>query len=798
VNLARLLLRLFLGRRLPLTRGSRTVAGLRAPLRIHRDRWGIPCIEAGDDTDACFGMGFCHGQDRTFQLELLVRLIRGTLAELIGPMALPADRLSRRIGFRRSAQQQWPLVPSDLQEKIEAYARGVNAAHAAGLPRRPHEFVLLRNQPSTWEPADSLGVVNVISFTLCCNWDVELARLHILEKDGPEAVRALDPSYPEWLPATAPPGQPAGPGLDRLLEDLAVFLAAARIGGGSNNWAVAGSRTTTGRPILANDPHLTAALPAHWYLLQARTPTWAVAGASFLGGPAVLAGHNGHAAWGVTAACVDNTDLFVEQIGPDSASIRQGDGFVPCPVREETIAVRGEAAVTERVLVTPRGPIITPAVVSPGRALSLRATWLDARPYDGLLRLQWMRSFDELRRGLGPWPASSQNIAYADVTGAVGWKIVGQAPVRRKGKGILPMPGWDPEVGWEDDLIPAAEMPHLLNPECGFVATANNRPLPEGIGPYLGNDWMDGYRVAAIARNLAARRDWDVAAMQRLQMDQQALAWEDMRTAILAASDADPDTRIALELLRAWDGRVSVESTAAAVYELFLAEMIRRVAQTKAPRSADYAMGGRVSPLAAYNFFCYRRTGHLARLLRLQPKGWFSRSWPDEVADSLAAAVRLLRSRHGADSSSWGWGHIRPLTMHHPLGRGWLLSRIFNLDPVPYGGDADVINQGAALPLDPLGNVDNIASIRLVIDVGDWSASRFALPGGQSGNPLSPHYDDLFTLWLRGEGVAIPWTPDEVRAAARQTLELLPGRVAFVETSGERQVPTGQPHGGAE
>jgi penicillin amidase len=775
VNLPRLLLRLLLGRRLPVTSGSLTLSGLHAPLRIHRDRWGIAYVEAESDADVAFGIGFCHGQDRAFQLELLQRVARGTLAELVGGAALPIDRLARRIGFRYAALQQWNLIDGAVRESLEAYARGVNAGRTAGLPRRPHEFVLLRGQPTPWEPADSLGVVKIISFTLATNWDAELARLHLLEKDGPEALAALDPAYPDWLPVTTPPGQAAGPALDRLAEDLAAFQSVARTGGGSNNWAVAPSRTATGRPILANDPHLDARLPPHWYLLQARTPTFAVAGASFLGGPVVMSGHNGHAAWGVTAGCVDNTDLFIEQIGPDGASVRQGGGFVPCPVREEVIAVRGGEPVVERVLMTPRGPVITPAVDSPSVALSLRATWLDPLPAGGLLRLHHVRSFDELRHGLGPWPATSQNVAYADATGTIGWKLVGTAPRRRKGWGTLPLPGWDPACGWEDDPVPEADMPHAVNPPEGFVATANNKPQPDGVGPFLGTDWLDGYRVASIGRHLAARRDWDVASTLALQTDQQALAWEEIRAVVLAAPSAEADAKRALELLRGWDGRVAIDSPAAAVYELFLAEMVGRTARAKAPKSAAYALGRSLNPLTDFNFFCYRRTGHLVRLLRTQPAGWFARSWPEEIADGLAAAVRTLRTRYGDHTSGWAWGRIRPLVPQHPIGRKRFLDRVFNLGPVPFGGDADTINQGAALPLEPLADVDNIASVRVVIDVGAWHNSRFSLPGGQSGNPFSPHYADLFEVWQRGEGVPIAWTPEEVQTAATRTLELRPG-----------------------
>jgi penicillin amidase len=772
MNLPRLLFRLLLGRRLPRSRGTLTVPGLLAPLRIHRDRWGVPHVEAQNDADAYFGVGFCHGQDRAFQLELLLRIVRGTLSELVGPAALRVDRLARRIGFHHAARQQLPVLDADVRELLEAYARGVEAGASHGLPRRPHEFVLLRSRPTPWTPLDSLGVSKVISFTLCANWDAELARLHILAADGPEALAALDPTYPEWLPVTAPPQQAAGGSLDRLSQDVATFLQLTGAGGGSNNWAVAGSRTATGRPLLANDPHLNAALPCHWYLAHVRTPEWAAAGATFLGGPNVVAGHNGHAAWGVTAGLIDNTDLFREQIGPDGCSVRAGDRFVPCPVREEAIHVKGGATVTERVLLTPRGPVISPALDASDEALSLRALWLDPLPVRGLLTLHRARSFAEFRTELARWPLASQNVAYADADGTIGWRMLGQAPRRRKGWGLLPLPGWEPGAGWEPDPVPFEEMPHLVNPAGGFVATANTRPQPDGTGPYLSSDFIDGYRLKAINRQLASRADWDVPRTLALQTDQQDLSWEELRDVVLTAPADDLAARRGLELLNGWDGRMSVDSPAATVFQLFVVEMAGRVVRAKAPKGGGYALGKGFSPLTPYNFLCYRRTGHLVRLLRAQPAGWFGRPWPAEVADALAAVVRRLQEAHGSDADRWAWGRLRPLVMHHVLGRRF--RGVFNLGPVPCGGNTETINQASVLPLDPLAPADNIASLRVVVDVGAWDNSRFVLPGGQSGNPLSPHYGDLFPLWRRGEGIPIAWSEEEVRKATRETLELQP------------------------
>jgi penicillin amidase len=406
--------------------------------------------------------------------------------------------------------------------------------------------------------------------------------------------------------------------------------------------------------------------------------------------------------------------------------------------------------------------------------VSLRATWLERRPLLGMLGIHRARSFEEFRRGLAQWPALSANLVYADVTGAVGWQLVGEAPRRRRGWGTLPLPGWDPGVGWEDEPVPFDDMPHLADPPGGFVATANTRPLPEGEGPFLGVDWIDGYRLARIVEVLRGRHNWDVAGCQALQLDQYALPWAEMRDAVLAVPAADGAVGEALDLLRAWDGNLTAAAAAATVYELFVAGMAERVARAKAPRGYPWALGVGFNPLFPHGGFSVRRLGHLVRLLREQPPGWFARPWPDEMADALRGAVAQLVARCGADRARWGWGRARPLTLVHPFGERRALARVFNLGPMPWGGDAKTPSQAAALPSDPLGNPAFVATLRLVVDVGAWQNSRFVLAGGQSGNPLSPHYADQLPLWRRGEGVPIAWTEDEVRQATRAILELRP------------------------
>ncbi len=736
----------------PTTSGQIDVPAIGNRVLIRRDAYGVPHVDAATDRDAWFGLGFCQGQDRTFQLEVLLRLARGTLSEIIGPDALPVDRLSRRIGFRHIGADSLPLLDADLRSVLEGFAAGVTAGATRGLRRRPLEFTLLRCNPTPWEAADVAALLPLQSFLLASNWDQELARLQILRADGAGALRRLDPGHADWLPVTDPPGTPAGGAADRLAADLAALGNWAGLGGGSNNWAVSPGRTATGRPILANDPHLAPNLPPHWYLCHVSTPSWSVAGAALAGSPAVAAGHNGFAAWGVTAGLIDNTDLYVEEVSRDGRRVRHGAGWQDYEVRREVIPVRGGHPFVEDVLVTPRGPIVGPALEGEVGAISMQGTWMRPSRVRGLLAAPRVRSFDEFRSTFRHWPALPLNLAYADENGTIGWVLAGEAPRRRRGHGLVPMPGADPAAGWHDDPVPFDDMPHAVNPDTGWIATANNQPQPEGDGPFLGADWLDGYRVGRIGEALAARTDWDLDTTMRLQLDQQSLVWREMRDAVLA--HAPPHLH---DLLASWDGEVAAGSEAAAVFELFLAEMGRALAEEAAPNSVEWALGKGFTPVVPHTLFALR-AARLTRLVREQP-------------DLIGPAL----SKSAARAAGRSWGAIRPLTLIHPIGRRKPLDRIWNRGPFAWGGDANTVAQASPNPADPTdGTTVAIASLRMVVDVGAWERSRWVLPGGQSGNPFSPHYDDQLPLWRRGEGIPIAWDEPAVAAATLATLELTP------------------------
>lgn len=771
MNAPRALLRL-MGRRLPKTTGSVTVHGIERPVTIGRDRFGVPHITAHHDLDAWFGLGFCQGQDRAFQLETRLRLVRGTLAALVGGDAVALDRLSRRIDFAGSGRRSLTALDSEDRERVEAFAAGVRAGVAEGGGGRAHEFVLLRSSPSEFDAADAVGFLAVQAFSLASNWDTELARLRMLALDGPDAVAALHPPYPAGQPVSDRPGDTAVMVVDGLAADLALARDLFTAGGGSNNWAISGAKTASGRAIVANDPHLAPILPAHWYLARVVTPEWTVVGGSIPATPGFGFGHNGSIAWGVTAGLIDTTDLFVEEIGPDGHSVRRGDDFVQVEVRRERIEVKGGTDIVLDVLQTDRGPVVGPAFEGDFGALSMSATWFDAGDTGVLFDVCRMSSFAEIHDAFRGWTSVPLNLVGADAT-SIGWQLVGSAPVRGTGMGTIPLKAADPATAWKDEPVPYDEIPHLTDPDAGFLVTANNRPSAEG--PYLGSDFLDGYRAARITEALQARDDWDVVSTLDLQLDRKSIPWRQMRSRVLDAAAPAGDLGVLVNLLRDWDAEVGPDSAAATVFEVFVAELCAAAARSKAPRSARYAMGEGFSPLVPFNMLMVRRVSHLVDLLDRRPDGWFESGWDEAIRTALRRARDLLVDRFGPDPRQWAWGDVRRLTLVHPMGLRKPLDKVWNIGPIRIGGDANTVNPSPVDPRDPLASPEfAVASGRMVVEVGSWDLARFCLAGGQSGNPYSPHYADQIDLWAKGDALVVPFTPRAAERTIRRRLDLIP------------------------
>lgn len=777
MNIPKSFLRLLLGKRLPITSGEIQVSGLSDTINIHRDAYGIPYIQAQNERDAYFGLGFCQGQDRAFQLEMLLRITRGTLTELIGEDALSIDRLSRRLGFHRYAQVHFDQMEPKYQSLLEAFTLGINQGVQAGCPKQPHEFAILRSKPTPWTGVDVLAGANFIGFSLS-SWSSKLSRLIILKKDGIQALQALDPENADWLPVTHPVTALGGEMIDRMAEDFELLSSAFGLQGASNNWAMNATRTTTGRPLLANDPHLWPGLPAQWYLVHLQAPGLKVAGASFVGAPNIPSGHNQTAAWGVTASMVDSVDLFIERLGSGGNTVQDEESYIPIKTIPETYSIKGKGLFQEDIRITPRGPIITDVMEgdwgeTETLSISMRATWMCPQEMAGIIKLHHVKDFKSFREATAEARLISQNIVYADTGDHIGWQYVSDAPKRGKAWGTFPQPGWNPDYLWVADSLTWDEMPHCLDPETGFIATANNKPMVGENGPYLGRDWFE-YRQARIVSLLASKDDWDFSSTQRMQVDRVSYPWQEIKQIVVNTQVEGAKAQLAQSELSAWDGVLGQDSLGAAIYEFFTLSMIQRMARAKAPQTVDYALGKGFHQLVLKTFFGIRSTSNLVRKLKSQPDGWFEGGWPTEIEGALSEAVQKLEELLGANPADWSWGGVHQLVLEHPMGGRPPLDRIFNLGPFPTGGDACTIAQAKTSISEFGSKVTGLANLRAVHDVGNWDACRFVIAGGQSGNPFSPHYDDLLEFWLRDEAVNIAWSVEAVHQATRQTLILKP------------------------
>jgi penicillin amidase len=375
---------------------------------------------------------------------------------------------------------------------------------------------------------------------------------------------------------------------------------------------------------------------------------------------------------------------------------------------------------------------------------------------------------------------------YADAK-SVGWLLAAEVPIRKSGYGSLPLPGWSPEVGWETDVITSSELPWLENPAAGYISCANNQPAEAAVDvPFLGHDFLDGYRQTRISEELAARTDWTIDATSALQTDLTSLVFREVRSVLLALVPKDSSSRRGLQLLTEWDGVVSGNSPAASVFELFLGELCQRACRVKAPNSWGVAAGVGVMKLIPGTCWNARRASFTARLIVQQPAGFFE-SWPGEMVSCLSHVIDWLARDFGTDEHAWAWGRVRPLPLNHHLGQQKILASIYNRGPLPGYGDGTTVNQAGFEFWKPLRHSTVTAHQRAVIDVGNWGASRYVLLGGQSGNPLSDHYADLVPIWQQGRGVPIHWEDEAVAKHTISTLTLIP------DSNASRQERVGSP-----
>lgn len=764
------------------------VAGLQAPAEIIVDHWGVPHIYAASSRDAFFLQGYNAARDRLWQIDLWRKRGLGRLSASLGPAYVEQDRAARLFLYRGDMNAEWAAYSPDAKDVVTAWTDGVNAYVAevrAGQKPLPLEFGLTDSAPEDWKPED---VLRIRSHALVSNVASEVARSQVVCAAGIEADRLrrkIEPAHRMVVPVGLDPCDvPADVLADYLLatksvefdalkgqpraelpaqQQLATAIDAA-MNEGSNNWVVAPQRTETGRPILANDPHRALGAPSLRYIVGVNAPGLSIIGAGEPALPGVSLGHNGQIAFGITIFAIDQEDLYVyETRAGQPDQYRYRGRWTPMTVVRERIEVKGEAPREVELRFTRHGPVLK-SDAGMRRAFAMRTVWNEPglSGYFGSSRLLRAASWEQFRAASNTWGAPPLNLVYADVAGNVGWSASGRVPVRKTWDGLMPVPG-DGRYEWDSFLGPDL-LPHVKNPEAGWFATANEMNLPEGYPNEerrIAFEWTDTSRSSRIKGVLAADAKVSLADSMALQTDTtspQALRG----VALLKGLETtDADTQKAMEMLRAWDGNETVDSVAAAIYETWAVKHLGR------------ATVARVTPEAARGLV---GNGHLEAVITYleSAEGRGSKEYAVILMVSLGAAIAELKQTLGPDMASWTWGRLHRATFEPAIAvlADAQLREQMTVGPLQVPGSASTPRAQSYRASDFA--VTAGASVRLVMDVGDWDKSMMINTPGQSADPYSAHYRDLFPLWAEGDYAPLLFSRGAVEAHAERVIRLSP------------------------
>jgi penicillin amidase len=792
----------------PQTNGTAKLAGLSANVTVIRDKFGVPHIYADTPTDLFRAQGYVHAQDRFYQMEFWRRIGMGRLSELLGKASLEQDKFIRTIGWGRVATEEAAKLSGEIKDALEAYASGVNAyagnrsagelsveLRILGLIGRNWKF-------EAWEPKHTLAWAKVMA------WDLrgdsmsnELLRTALTEKGGDALRNALLPAYPNDMPVIVGDATPNNAAYDLFAQNATHALTAmpelmeaiaqldelvgstqTRNEIGSNNWVISGARSVTGKPLLADDPHLGIQMPSIWYQvgLHCRTVSAAcpydVVGASFAGAPGVIIGHNQRIAWGVTNLGPDVQDLFIEKPNPANANEFEFMGkYEPAKIVEETINVAGDAPVTLKVQITRHGPIMNAVNDSLKNTPPTALRWTALEPtevFRSILELNKAQNWQEFRNALKYWAAPSQNFVYADVDGNIGYQAPGNIPMRTKGTGFMPVPGWTGEYEWKG-YIPFDELPSVFNPKEGFVATANNAVVDSKYPHHLSTDWDSGYRARRIVQMIRSKDKLSVGDIQAIHADAESgLAVDILPTLATVQLNFNSNTtaKNAWDEMMRWDRQYRSNSTGAIIFETFWLKLIHNVFDDElgadlAKRSIGTGAASRIA---------------LRTVMANQTAQWWddvSTSNEKELASaiiskSFSQAVTQLKDKLGDNVLQWQWGKLHQATFkNQSLGQSGIapIERLLNRGPIAANGASAAVN---AVGHNESLSVVSVPSLRMIVDLADFNRSQFIHTTGQSGHPMHQHYDDMIQSWNDVQYNVLLWSRADIERNASSTLIL--------------------------
>lgn len=794
--------------------GTVQISGIGSRVTIRRDALGVPYIEANNEDDLFFAAGYAAASDRLWQMTMMKMVMQGRMSEILGEDGMQIDLFMRTLGARAVIEGAMKKMDARSLRVLESYSRGVNA-YIESHADLPAEFFLTRYRPEPWKQADSLYVFAALTLSLSSNFIEELDFLNLSGRVGYEKAAWLMPIYPDEDLPFGEAGKLAG--VDpRGLNTLAAGWSGVRDGlsgimplslPASNNWALSGMKTKSGRPIVCNDTHLEDLMPNAWVVMHLKCPTYEAAGVTAPGIPIIALGYNGRVAWGATMVMADNQDIFIEKLKViDGKTCYQYRGqWVPVQVRREKFSVRGGKDIHKDILSTIHGPLLNEALAAmpfpplmPVQPLPVKSEYGFAiswglgsgeRDFNGFLSLGSVRSAAELRPAVMGVESIFLNVVYGDA-GSIGWQVTGKFPLRKKGTGQLPSPGWTGEYDWTG-YLPMAMNPHSENPASGTIVTANNRTVDRGYPYHLSSSWERPERAERITQVLGPMKGATVEDMMRLQFDHYSLFAKKIQDMLCLG---DPARNIR-NVIMGWDGRRrgrALEALNRLDPKKFNAVMDRD--------SANAAVMGAFIHCASRETFLDELgpdSGMLWEALKFESFAGYSpqqdhilgrenspfwdnvttgrkeTKW-DIIAESLQKSILLCEERMGYAREQWRWGRLHAYMWTHdftkqlPVFHGY-----FNRGPYPASGDGNTVNVTSFMVGENF-DVSLIPAMRLVVDFGLAEPAMLVGVPGQSGNPSSGHYDTMLDYWLNGRNHPLPFGADAVKAQYRDALVLEP------------------------
>ena len=759
---------------LPQIDGDRRSIAVMAPVTVQRDHQGVPHISAASIDDLVAAQGYVAAQDRLWQMDMLRRVSAGELAEILGSKYVEHDRTQRILQFRQTAERLTASLAPQDRRFFEDYARGVNA-YISEADELPAEFRLLNYQPRRWQPVDSVLVILSMVQMLDEQWPTKLEREQITQKLGPTLAADLYPtgswrdhpptqSTPDLSkpPESVSPAPPDDESFNNIADDLLKLRASLGEGEpcrectpGSNEWALSGAHTATGRPLLSNDMHLNHNVPGIWYEMDLLAPGYHAAGVALPGLPMIVAGHNEHIAWGYTAMYGDTQDLYVERTN-GQGEYWDGSAWRPMERDHETIHVRFGSDQQFDVLRTGHGPVLTPLLPHESRTISLRWTVYDPQFASGIpiFALNTASNWQEFEAAASQWWAPTLNVIYADDQGHIGYQAVGHLPQRPGGLAALPIA--DTAHEWQG-VLPFASLPTSLDPPNGILATANSRITPDGYPTPLTLEWAAPYRNERIWKWLGSHEKMTRADMLTLQTDLDSELNHELAQRFAYAIDhaQHPNARLraAADILRSWDGVMHTQEAAPAIITAAREALWPLLLQ---PKLGD-----------DWKVYEWPESSYAEeQLITTTPPAWLPKddaSWDDLLATAVSRGLDLRRAP--SSLKNWRYGDQHTVALAHPLYGmipffGWT-----GIGPLPQSGDTTTVKQ-VGRTFGP--------SQRFTMDWSDVDASTENVVMGQSGDPVSPWYRDQWPAWYGGTTFALPFTPAAVQRAAEHTLRLTP------------------------